>query len=112
MLDIIKNFLGKKGYGVTCSEKGLDAVEIIGRDKPDLVILDMKLKDTSGFEIIGRLRSNKDTSRTPIIAMSGYPEELIKIEDRQEELALVSIAKPFDLEDLLSIVGKLLQQRL
>ena len=111
MLDVIKNFLEKKGHDVTCSEKGLDAVEIISRDKPDLVILDMKLKDISGFEIIGRLRSNKDTLRTPIIAMSGYIEELIKIEDRQEELAFVSIAKPFDLEDLLSIARKLLQQR-
>ena len=110
MLDIIKNFLEKKGHGVTCSEKGRDAVEIIGRDKPDLVILDMKLKDISGFEIIGRLRSNKDTLRIPIIAMSGYPEELFKIEDKQEELALVSIAKPFDLQDLLSIVRKLLKQ--
>ncbi len=111
MLGIIKNFLEKKGHDVTCSEKGLDAVEIIGRGRPDLVILDMKLKDISGFEIIGRLRSDKDTSRIPIIAMSGHPEELIKIEDRQEELALVSIAKPFDLEDLLSIARKLLQQR-
>jgi len=111
ILDIIKNLLEKKGYGVTCSEKGWDAIEIIGRDKPDLVILDMKLKDISGFEIIGRLRSNKDTLKVPIIAMSGHPEELIKIEDRQEELALVSISKPFDLENLLSIARKLLQQR-
>jgi PAS domain S-box-containing protein len=111
ILDIIKNLLEKKGYGVTCSEKGWDAIEIIGRDKPDLVILDMILKDISGFEIIGRLRSNKDTLKVPIIAMSGHPEELIKIEDRQEELALVSISKPFDLENLLSIARKLLQQR-
>jgi len=71
----------------------------------------MILKDISGFEIIGRLRSNQDTLKVPIIAMSGHPEELIKIEDRQEELALVSISKPFDLEDLLSIARKLLQQR-
>ncbi len=110
MLDIIKNFLEKKGHGVICSEKGLDAVAIIGKDKPDLVILDMKLKDTSGYEIIGRLRSNKETSRTPIIAMSGYSEELSRIGERQEELALVSIAKPFNLEDLSSIVRKLLQR--
>jgi PAS domain S-box-containing protein len=111
ILDIIKNLLEKKGYGVTCSEKGWDAIEIIGRDKPDLVILDMILKDISGFEIIGRLRSNKDTLKVPIIAMSGHPEELIKIEDRQEELVLVSISKPFDLENLSSIARKLLQQR-
>jgi len=110
MLKIIKNFLEKEGYDLTCSENGLDAIEIIGRDKPDLVILDMKLKDTSGYEIIGRLRSNKDTLRVPIIAMSGYPEELIKIEDMLEELALVSIAKPFDLGDMLLIARKLLQR--
>jgi PAS domain S-box-containing protein len=110
MLNIIKNFLEKEGYGLTCSEKGLDAIEIIGRDRPDLVILDMKLKDTNGYEIIGRLRSKKDTLKIPIIAMSGYPEELIKIEDMLEELALVSIAKPFDLGDLLSIARKLLQR--
>ncbi|HTZ11311.1 MAG TPA: ATP-binding protein [Candidatus Margulisiibacteriota bacterium] len=112
MLDIIKNFLEKKDYAVTCSEKGLEAMEIIGGDKPDLVILDMRLQDTSGYEIIGRLRSNKETSDIPIIGMSGYPEELTKIEDKQKEFALVSIAKPFDLENLLSIARRLLQQRL
>jgi CheY-like chemotaxis protein/anti-sigma regulatory factor (Ser/Thr protein kinase) len=111
ILDVIKNFLEGKGYSVICSEKGMDAVEIIARDKPIAVILDMKLKDINGYEVIGRLRSNKDTAKLPIIAMSSFFEELNKFEGRQDEMALASIAKPFEFEDLLAILVRLLQQR-
>ncbi|MDD5194570.1 MAG: ATP-binding protein [Candidatus Omnitrophica bacterium] len=104
ILDTIKKFLEKEGYDVAILEKGLDAIETMQKEEPDLVILDMKLKDTSGYEVIGRMKSNKHTLRIPIVAMSGYPVELTKVKDREEELALASLAKPFDMKDLLSVV--------
>lgn len=111
ILDICKGFLVDKGYDVICSGKGLEAIEIIQKDKPDLVLLDMKLEDINGYEIIGRLRSNKDISIIPILVMSGYPEELSKLESKKGEAALASISKPFHLEDLLSKIRALLRQK-
>jgi len=110
ILDTCRDFLTKEGYNIVCFERGLDAIKTVGKDRPDIVLLDMRLKDINGYEIIGRLRSNSDTSALPILVMSGYPEELIKIEDKREDSALTSIGKPFDLKDLLVKMRILLKQ--
>ncbi|MBN1526273.1 MAG: response regulator [Candidatus Omnitrophica bacterium] len=110
ILDIYKGSLEGEGYEVACSESGLNAMDMIRKDKPDILVLDMRLKDINGYEIIGRLRTNKETATIPILAMSGYAEELGKLEDKREDSALSSISKPFQLKDLLSKMRLLLKQ--
>lgn len=109
ILDMCETLLKKNEYNVLLSDNGMGGIRIAQTESPDLVVLDIRLKDVSGYEVIGRLRSSKETSTLPILAMSGYLDELEKIES-QEELALPCISKPFDNEDFLSkvriLVGK------
>ncbi len=74
---------------------------------PDIIILDMKLNDIEGYGNIVRLRSSKDISAVPILAMSRYVEELQKL---KEDSALALIGKPFKLEDLIAKIRTLLKQ--
>jgi DNA-binding response OmpR family regulator len=46
----------------------------------------------------------------PILAMSGYAEELQKLEDKREDSALTSITKPFKFDDLAAKIRTLLKQ--
>jgi CheY-like chemotaxis protein len=110
LLDICRRSLEKEGYDVASSESGLKALEMIEKDKPDMLLLDMKLLDINGYEIIGRLRSSKATFMIPILVMSGYPEELAKLEDGREDSALLSIAKPFRLEEMMAMIRGMLKQ--
>jgi Signal transduction histidine kinase len=108
LLDICEMNLKAGGYNVLLSESGVDGLELAQKKSPDLVILDMKLADLSGYELIGRLRSNKATAAIPILVMSGYAEEIAKIEYNQQELALPWISKPFRNEDFLALIKSLL----
>jgi len=109
ILDMCEALLKKNEYIAFVADKGMEGIRIAQIELPDLVVLDIRLKDVSGYEVIGRLRSSKDTSRIPILAMSGHMDELEKIES-QQDLALPCISKPFDNEDFLSkvriLVGK------
>ena len=109
ILELCESLLRKNEYIALSADKGMEGIRIAQTESPDLIVLDIRLKDVSGYEVIGRLRSSKDTSYIPILAMSGYMDELEKIESR-EELALPCISKPFDSEDFLSkvriLVGK------
>jgi len=110
VLDVCRKALEKDGYEVACAESGLKGMDMIRQDRPDILLLDMKLPDVNGYEIIGRLRSGKATFMIPILVMSGYPEELAKLEDKREDSALSSIAKPFKLEEMVAMVRGMLRQ--
>ena len=110
LLSVCTKSLENAGYEVASSENGLPAMSMIEKDKPDIVILDMRLKDINGYEMIGRLRSDKATAMIPILAMSGYPEELVKLGDRRDDSALLSISKPFHANDFLIAIRSLLKQ--
>jgi len=108
VLDICERILKNSGYAVQCLEKAAEGVDVVRKNRPDLIILDMRLKDINGYEVINQLRSNRETESLPILAMSGYPEEIEKIRTKQEELYLPWISKPFDNEEFLSKVDSML----
>lgn len=111
LLEMCRRFLESEGYEVATSEKGLEAIEMIGKDKPDILITDMRLDDINGYEMIGRLRSDNATAMIPILVMSGYAEELARLSEKREEMGLLSLAKPFHLKDLLVKIHQLLNQQ-
>jgi len=58
--EILKAYLEKEGYGVYCTEGGLDGIEIFRKEKINLVILDLMLPDIEGEEVCKILRRISD----------------------------------------------------
>ena len=112
ILDTCEEILKRAGYIVLRAQEGMRGIQMARTDKPDLIMLDMRLKDTSGYEVIGRIRSSKETQDIPILAITGYREEIEKIKNQREELALPWLSKPFNREEFLSKIRSLLGLRL
>jgi signal transduction histidine kinase len=108
VLDICETFLKNNGYIVLRSESGMEGLKAIQSNMPDLIVVDMRLNDISGYDVIDRLRSSNGTFARPILVMSGYADEIAKIENRKEELSLPWISKPFNNDEFLSKVESLL----
>ena len=109
LLDMCRLNLKDAGYEVTTTESGLQGLTLAEEKKPNVILLDMKLSDVSGYELIGRLRSNQKTAHIPILVMSGYAEEIEKIDREKEKLALPWISKPFKNEELLRQIDMLVR---
>jgi len=58
--EILKAYLEKEGYGVYCTENGLDGIELFRKEKINLVILDLMLPDIDGEEVCKILRRISD----------------------------------------------------
>ena len=58
--EILKAYLEKEGYGVYCTENGLDGIELFRKEKFNLVILDLMLPDIDGEEVCKILRRISD----------------------------------------------------
>ncbi|MFH1379196.1 MAG: ATP-binding protein, partial [bacterium] len=107
VLDVCEKILGRDNYHVICSLEGKDGIEKAVADQPDLIVLDMRLKDINGSEVIKLLKSKKETGSIPILAMSGFTEEIDKIQNQHDKNFLPWLIKPFERDEFLSKVRSL-----
>ena len=93
------NVLRGEEYEVISATTGMDGVNMVREERPDLIVMDMVLPDINGYEVIGRLRSEKELAPIPVLAVSGYVEklkELDKMEVSAESSAIPRLTKPID----------------
>ncbi len=83
------------GFSVRICSYGREAVELVPRFKPDLIILDVMMPDMDGISTFKALRELKDTKHTPIIFLTAkvQPDE---VKQYYAMGALEVIYKPFD----------------
>ncbi|WP_207421229.1 response regulator transcription factor [Desertivirga brevis] len=77
MLKTLEYRLKKDGHQVICSKDGMEALEKIEENSPDLIITDIMMPYSSGLEIAGAVRQK---SNTPIIVLSGMGQENVVLE--------------------------------
>jgi two-component system, OmpR family, KDP operon response regulator KdpE len=104
---LLRTSLGGQGFSVVEAGSGAEALQQIGREKPDLLILDLGLPDVSGIEVI---RSVRVGSSLPIIVLSVRDDERGKV----EALDLGAddyVTKPFGTEELVARIRTALRHR-
>ncbi|MFA6384416.1 MAG: response regulator [Candidatus Omnitrophota bacterium] len=74
-LQELKETLCLSGYEVDAIDKSVNAVDSAIDLKPDLILLDLRMDGLTGFEVLKELRDLPQTSRIPIIVMSGHFNE-------------------------------------
>jgi CheY-like chemotaxis protein len=106
-------FLKRNGYEVLTASDGQKGIELINRERPDLILLDVMMETLfSGFEVCRQVRTNPETQHIPIIALSDMGDDLgIKFEQTADEEYFspnTIIEKPVDKERLLETMRGLL----
>lgn len=96
---MLKIYFDSQGYEVLTEVRGGDALETCAHKMPNVVILDINLPDTDGYEVCRSLRGNLRTKHIPIIFLTQKDERSDKIKGL-ELGADDYITKPFDIEEL------------
>jgi DNA-binding response OmpR family regulator len=101
--------LQSSGYEVISAFDGAQGVFMAHKEKPDLIILDIRMPAGDGFSVAERLKRSGHTWTIPIIFLTGSPE--MEAEGRAMELgARFFIKKPYDPEELLDAVKRALEE--
>lgn len=105
ILEEVKAYFEEEGFQVFVADSGEEGIQILKREKPDVLLVDMKLPDMSGLLV---LKVAKESSPlTKVIVNTGYVDQVLI--DQAEELGRdVFLQKPFDLVCLKREVEKLL----
>jgi CheY-like chemotaxis protein len=85
---------------------GKDGVRAAIDMRPGLILLDNRLPDATGGEILRELTSSSDTAAIPVVVLSGDSDEAI--EELLASGAVESVAKPFSIHQFIGIVDRYL----
>lgn len=110
-LDILATNLGLEGYSVIMAINGKEALELVYKENPELIIVDIWMPELDGFEFCQKIKSSPGVSSIPVIILTGAKT---RPEDVMEGLAYGADAyllKPFELEELVETIEGLLAKR-
>lgn len=95
----LRDTLENEGYNVTVCDNGIEALSLVQRSQPDLLLLDVMLPGMSGYEVCKRIRELKMTF--PIIMLTARDQEIDKVTGLNIG-ADDYITKPFGVKELLA----------
>jgi len=108
-LEVIRLSLKTAGFAIGTAANGTDALVKTRTISPDLIILDLMLPGLNGFDVCESLRRDPATASVPIIILTGLCSQFGRFAGL-ESGANDFLLKPFDPEQLVSKVEKLLSQ--
>lgn len=99
--DFVKNFFEERGVTVLVALNGAEAISLAQRDKPDVILLDIKMQ---GIDGLATLRQIRETQPEAKIVMVTALEDQDKIDEAYKCGAIGYITKPLILENLEEVV--------
>ena len=103
LADALRALLEHEGFQVAVARNGLEGLQAVYKQRPDLLLLDVNLPGLDGLEVCRRLRRNPETAQLPILMLSGKVEEADKVVGL-EVGADDYITKPFSPKELIARV--------
>jgi len=110
IVHILEFSLTMEGYSVLTASDGEEALQVIERERPDLVVLDIMMPRLDGYEVCRRLRATEEYRSLPVILLSAKGRSI----DRDAGLQAGAddyIIKPFSPRKLLEKIRELLERQ-
>jgi CheY-like chemotaxis protein len=108
VVDLVRIVLDQEGYVVLSAGDGDKALTTIQTERPDLVLLDVRMPKMSGLTVLRYLREDPELATIPVIMLSvvtSYPE----VRSALQRGAVAYLSKPFELRELVRLVDRVLE---
>ena len=109
MADVLSIRLDRQGFMTTVAESGQSALKLVRAEKPDLILLDLRLPDMDGFELCQELVDDEETCEIPVIILSGLERPDIIRRSRAAGCHYF-VHKPYDPNALLTLIQQAMDE--
>jgi DNA-binding response OmpR family regulator len=108
MIDLVRLILGRRGFDVVGANGGMEGLEAVRRERPDLILLDLMMPDMDGWEVYQRIKADEDLRQIPVIVVTAKAQSIDKVLGLHIAKVDDYITKPFGPQELLESVEKIL----
>lgn len=98
------------GFNILEADNGTEALELVKRERPALIILDVMMPGMTGYEVCKCIKTNPDIADTKVLILTAKGQ-LSDKEAAWEAMADFYLAKPFSPKELLSMVEEILNKK-
>lgn len=109
IVELIKYNLEKENFKVQSANNGQKALDLVSKNQPNLILLDLMLPEIDGLEVCRKLKKDPKTSHIPIImltAKSAESDKIVGLELGADDY----ITKPFSVKELIARIKALLRR--
>jgi two-component system, OmpR family, response regulator VicR len=111
MIDLVRLILGRRGYIVLGANGGREGLDLVRKELPDLVLLDLMMPDMDGWDVYHQIKSDEPTRDIPVIVITAKAQKIDKILGLRIAKVEDYISKPFSPQELLDRVEQVLSRR-
>ena len=108
MIDLIKLILERKGFEVLGAVGGQEGLNVIRREHPDLILLDLMMPEVDGWEVFRQMRADENLKDIPVIVVTAKAQSIDKVLGLHIAKVDDYLTKPFGPQELLKSVNKVL----
>ena len=108
MLDLLRLILKSAGYEFLGARDGSEGLEVLRREHPDLVLLDLMLPEVDGAEVLLRKKQDPDIRDIPVIAVTALASPFDQLMWRRRTEIKDYVTKPFMRKQLLGTIEQVL----
>ena len=95
--------LSAHGFTVQLASDGPSGLLAAQQDRPDIILLDLRMPDMDGFEVLRRLRAAPETSSIPVIFLTANVQDTVKQQARSAGAAGF-LTKPYESKDVVNAI--------
>lgn len=103
---LVGDYLRAYGYNIKEAGNGLECLESLKSEVPQVLILDLNMPDMTGFEVLKTLRCVRETHTLPVVLLSAH-HNIQEIAKQHEVTADVYLHKPFEMQSIREAIEKL-----
>jgi two-component system alkaline phosphatase synthesis response regulator PhoP len=103
---LIQVNLERQGYEVITAFNGLECLEKVKEDRPDLIVLDVMMPEMTGFEVLEKLKKDPETENIPVIMLTARAQDSDVLRGWQSGVECY-LTKPFNPMELIAFVKRI-----
>lgn len=111
MIDLVSLILNRQGYQVSGANGGRAGLDLVKRNSPDLILLDLMMPDIDGWDVYQQLRSNEETRDIPVIVITAKSQMIYRVLGLHIAKVDDYISKPFKPVELIESVTRILNRK-
>jgi len=108
-LEVVKTILSDAGFSVAITTNGFDALKLVDKSLPGLIIVDANMPTMNGFALCESLRRAPATAGIPIIMLTGLTGNLSRMNGLLHG-ASAYMTKPYKIDELIARVNELMKR--